>query len=406
MKTTNKFLVCFLALTAVFSAIFAGVTAFKLNAIKQTSNEAISKIIVNIKEQNPQISNDEIAKIINGRANGENIDSLLREYGIDADKDWIIYENETNSLNLIVCSAALCAVVCLSLTAVFLLYSAKQKKQTAEITACINRINKGDYDLSVKGNTEDKLSALKSEIYTTTVMLKEQSENSVADKLKLKDSLSDISHQLKTPLTSIMVMLDSIIDDENMPAKIRMDFLKDIRRETNNISFLVQSILTLSKLEADSIKFHSKPENIQKIFDECIKKNAVLAEIKNVNVTAECNESCEVFCDFKWLCEAVSNILKNCIEHTAENGYVRLSADKNKLYTKIVISDNGCGIHPDDLPHIFERFYKGKNSDENCVGIGLALAKEIVEKNGGYIKVGSQLFKGSTFEIKFFLVNA
>lgn len=403
MKTTHKFLVAFLVLTAVLSIVFAVFTAFNLEAIKQNSNKAVASILTSVRKQYPELSDDEIAKILNKKAHNENVDSILSQYGIDPHKDWIVYENESCAESFVVFSGILCAGICLSLTMVFLLYSAKQKKQTDEITNCIRRINNGDYDLSVEGNTEDDLSALKNEIYTTAVMLKEQWENSLADKINLKNSLSDISHQLKTPITSIMVMLESIIDDENMPEEIRMSFLNDIKRETNNISFLVQSILTLSKLEADSIKFHFEDENVIGIFEECIKNNAVLAEIKNVNTYYECEENVEIFCDFKWLCQAVSNIVKNCIEHTDENGYVKLSAEKNKLYTKIEISDNGSGIYPEDLPHIFERFYKGKNSDENSVGIGLALAKEIVEKNGGFITVDSALNKGTTFVIKFYI---
>ncbi len=403
MKTTHKFLVAFLMLTAVLSIVFSVFTALNLEAIKQNSNKAVASILMTVKKQYPNLSDDEIAKILNKKTHNENADNMLSQYGIDTHNDWIVYENEICAESFVVFSGVLCAGICLSLTTVFLLYSAKQKKQTDEITNCIRKINNGDYVLSVESNTEDDLSSLKNEIYTTAVMLKEQSENSLADKINLKNSLSDISHQLKTPITSIMVMLESIIDDEYMPDEIRTSFLNDIKRETNNISFLVQSILTLSKLEADSIKFHFKNENVIGIFEECIKNNAVLAEIKNVNIYYECEENVEILCDFKWLCQAVSNIVKNCIEHTDETGYVKLSSEKNKLYTKIEISDNGSGIYPQDLPHIFERFYKGKNSDENSVGIGLALAKEIVEKNGGFITVDSALNKGTTFVIKFYI---
>lgn len=401
MKTTHKFLSVFLVLTAVFSALAAAFTAFKLNDIKQTSNKAVSQIVANVREKYPQISDDEIARIINGRAEDKDVDSLLKSYGIDVDSEWIVYENESESLKFIVLSSALCAVFCLSLTAVFLICSAKQKKQTAEITACIHRINNGDYDLSVKGNTEDELSALKSEIYTTTVMLREQSENSLADKIKLKNSLSDISHQLKTPLSSIMVMLETVLDNEDMPGEIRRDFLNDIKRETNNMSFLVQSILTLSKLDANSITFSNKTENLLEIIRTVIRSTAVLAEIKNVSVTARCDESYLLECDSKWLSEALVNIVKNCIEHTQSGGTVSIEVSQNRLYTKITVADNGDGISNEDLPHIFERFYRGRNSSDDSVGIGLSLAKTIIEKGGGYITADSQEGKGSKFTVKY-----
>ena len=249
------------------------------------------------------------------------------------------------------------------------------------------------------------MSQLQSEIYKTTVMLKEQADNSQKDKENLKQSLSDISHQLKTPLTSIMVMLDDIIEDENMPEDIKRDFLNDIRRSSNSISFLVQSILTLSKLDANSIVLKSRTENVKKILDECVKNTEVLAEIKGVETSVECDDSLTLSCDFKWLCEAITNIVKNCIEHTIEGGFVKLKAEKTSLCTKITVTDNGCGIAKEDLPHIFERFYKGRNSDENSVGIGLALAKTIIEKSGGSIYADSEQGKGTKFTITVFGVN-
>ena len=196
-------------------------------------------------------------------------------------------------------------------------------------------------------------------------------------------------------------MVDNLLDDENMPEDIRREFLSDIRRSSGNISFLVQSLLTLSKLDADSIELKSKPENLADIFDDCIQNTAILAEIRRVNVTADC-ENVILKCDRKWLGEALSNIVKNCIEHTPEGGSVTLKAEQNKLYTKLTIEDTGCGIAPEDFPHIFERFYKGKNSDKGSIGIGLAMSKAIIEKAGGFITADSKMDKGSKFTIKYF----
>jgi signal transduction histidine kinase len=190
-----------------------------------------------------------------------------------------------------------------------------------------------------------------------------------------------------------------------MPEEIRREFLNDIRRCTGTISFLVQSLLTISKLDANSIAMKSKKENVWEILNQCVNSTAVLAEIKNVEVINNCQEDVKIICDKRWLVEAITNIVKNSIEHTKEGGRVALTAQENRLYTKITIADNGVGIDEKDLPHIFERFYKGKNSAETSVGIGLALAKTIIEKNGGFISVTSQVGKGTTFVVKYFHNN-
>lgn len=402
MKRSYRFIIVFLILTIIFSSLFAVLTYAELDRVRKNSNEAVVQIIADLKEKYPDISDSRIAQILNDKADVENTVEMLKKYGIETDADWLVNRNGELETGIIAANSFISAFSCVALCAVFIVYCIKRKRETHKITEYIAQINKKKYDLAIDENSEDEMSALKNEIYKTTVMLKEQSENSLKDKENLKDSLSDISHQLKTPLTSIMIMLDNITDNEDMPPEVRTEFLNDIRRETNSINFLVQSILTLSKLDANSIVLKSRPEYLSKIIEECRQNTAVLAEIKEVEVITECDKSIILKCDLKWLCEAVTNIVKNCIEHTPRGGTVKIAAEQNRLYTKISISDNGCGIDQKDLPHIFERFYKGKNSDENSVGIGLALAKTIVEKGGGYLSVDSCADRGSTFVIKYF----
>lgn len=392
-------------LTAVFSAVTAAVSAFELEGVRKNTNSAVVQIIENVKEKYPEVSERELAEILNGKSENPQTESSLKKYGIDLDSDWAVYQNDNLGFIIIIANAVLCAVSCLALTSVFLNYCKSQKAESERLAGYLRKINSRNYDLELKANSEDEMSQLQSEIYKTTVMLREQADNSQKDKENLKQSLSDISHQLKTPLTSIMVMLDNIIEDENMPDDIRRDFLNDIRHSSNGISFLVQSILTLSKLDANSIVLKSRTENVKNILDECVKNTAVLAEIKGVETSVECDNSLTLDCDFKWLCEAITNIVKNCIEHTNEGGFVRLKGEKTSLCTKITVTDNGCGIDKEDLPHIFERFYKGRNSDENSVGIGLALAKTIVEKSGGSIYADSKQGKGTKFTITIFGMN-
>lgn len=399
MKNAQKFVCAGLAVTIVFCVISAVFTFIGLENIRKTSNDTINQLVNILLEKYPNVGEKEVAEILNNKTEYTDNSEFLNKYGIYPEKDWVSYNNQ-GSYKYVILSVSVCIAFGLAFAVLFLGYVKIQKKQTMNIAKRIERINLGDYLLQIDRNSEDELSLLDNQIYRTAVKFREQAENSNKDKENLQKSLSDISHQLKTPLTSIIVMVDNILDDDDMPLEIRREFLNDIKHNTNTISFLVQSLLKLSKLDAEAVKFRYEQVEVKSIVDECIKNTAVMAEILGVRLETDCNDII-LNCDRKWLCEAVTNIIKNCIEHS-QNGNIKITADQNKLYTKISIKDNGSGITKEDLPHIFERFYKGKNSSDDSVGIGLSLAKTIIEKQGGYISVSSELNKGSEFVIKFF----
>ena len=200
----------------------------------------------------------------------------------------------------------------------------------------------------------------------------------------------------------IFVMIDNIVDNPEMDSETRVDFIKDIKREIININFLVNSLLKLSKLDVDSVHFIREQVSIKDIIDEAIKNVSVLCDLKNINILVSGNANVKIFCDFKWQVEAITNVIKNCVEHSEVNSKLEIFYDENNIYSEIKIRDYGSGIDKQDLPHIFERFYKGKNSSSESVGIGLALAKSIIESNNGYISVESQVGNGSLFIIKYF----
>ena len=283
----------------------------------------------------------------------------------------------------------------------FVFYQKKQNKRIREITKYIQEINKKNYNLKLQDNREGEISILKNEIYKTTVMLKEVAENSVIDKMKLKDSLSNISHQLKTPLTSILIILDNLIDNPDMPVDTRNDFIRDIKREIVNVNFLIASILTLSKFDSNTIDFIRENILVKDLINEVAKRNAVLADLKNVEINITGDEAISIKCDFRWQIEAIVNIVKNCIEHSPEKSKIIINYEQNSVYTQIKIRDFGEGISKEDIPFIFERFYKGKNAKPNSIGIGLALSKTIIEKDGGTISVNSNE-NGTEFVIKYY----
>ena len=232
-------------------------------------------------------------------------------------------------------------------------------------------------------------------------MLKEVASNTNKDKIQLKKSLEDISHQLKTPLTSIMVMLDNIIDDPDMDEDIRNEFIMDIKRDVTNIKFLVQAILKLSKFDANTINFIKTDRTLKDIVDESIKNVSALCDLRNISFEVDSDDNATINCDFKWQVEAVTNILKNCIEHSSDGSKIDIKYNANSVYAMILIRDYGEGISKEDLPHIFERFYKSANSSEDSVGIGLCLAKTIIEEDKGSIFVESD-DKGTIFTIKYY----
>lgn len=362
-------------------------------------NQKIAGIIDNVLEKYPDIEKREIVEILNSSDKTNN--EILMEYGIELDKDSVILENYTDFQKFIIIDINTLIVFILILSIIFFKYNQSESKKINEITKYIEEINRGNYRLNIEENTEDELSILKNELYKITVMLKEVAENSQKDKTTLKDSLSDISHQIKTPITSILIMLDNILSDENMPEDIKKDFIKDIKREIVNIKFLVESILKLSKIDSNSIKFIKKEVFIKDIINEAVKNVSMLSELKNIKIIVSGDDSIKTICDLKWQVEAITNILKNCIEHSYENKKIYINYNQNNMYTELKIEDNGTGIDAKDLPHIFERFYKGKNSSSDSVGIGLALSKSIIESNNGYIQVDSELNKGTIFIIKY-----
>ena len=362
-------------------------------------NQKIAGIIDNVLKKYPDIEKREIVEILNSSDKTNN--EILREYGIELDKDSVILENNTDFQKFIIIDVSTFIVFILILSIIVFKYNHSESKKINEITKYIEEINRGNYKLNIEENTEDELSILKNELYKITIMLKEVAENSQKDKTTLKDSLSDISHQIKTPITSILIMLDNILSDENMPEDIKKDFIKDIKREIVNIKFLVESILKLSKIDSNSIKFIKKEVFIKDIINEAVKNVSMLSELKNIEIIVSGDDSIKTICDLKWQVEAITNILKNCIEHSYENKKIYINYNQNNMYTELKIEDNGTGIDAKDLPHIFERFYKGKNSSSDSVGIGLALSKSIIESNNGYIQVDSELNKGTTFIIKY-----
>ena len=297
----------------------------------------------------------------------------------------------------------ICAVLCLALgiilIIVFTFVTKRRYKNLNDLNDYLSLVCKGIYDMNIDDNTEGELSILKNNLYKVITLLQSQNEYLKNDKLYLADSIADISHQLKTPLTSMMVMCELLENEEN-PDK-RQEFVAVINNQLSKMKWLITNILKISKLDADATEFKREEVSISKVLDDSLKPFALTAELKNVAIQNDANDF--VFNgDENWTVEAVSNIVKNCLEHTNDGGKIIIASDSTNLYNKLTISDNGCGIAKEDLPHIFERFYHGKNSSKDSVGIGLALAKTVFEKENASVSVESEQGRGSVFELRFY----
>lgn len=297
----------------------------------------------------------------------------------------------------------ICAVLCLALgiilIIVFTFVTKRRYKNLNDLNDYLSLVCKGIYDMNIDDNTEGELSILKNNLYKVITLLQSQNEYLKNDKLYLADSIADISHQLKTPLTSMMMMCELLENEEN-PEK-RQEFVAVINNQLSKMKWLITNILKISKLDADATEFKREEVSISKVLDDSLKPFVLTAELKNVAIQNGANDF--VFNgDESWTVEAVSNIVKNCLEHTNDGGKIIITSDSTNLYNKLTISDNGCGIAEEDLPHIFERFYHGKNSSKDSVGIGLALAKTVFEKENASVSVESKQGRGSVFEIRFY----
>ena len=401
MKGTKKYLFGALLVIVIMTVICGVVCSVSLARMREESFRSQIGLVAAVREKYPDLSDKEIIDSISSPTDTAETERMLRSYSITK-SDWLALPNEENTAELIISGAVLCLLTGGIVFVILLFYDRRQKKLTAELTDYLSRLNSGKYDMDISSNGEDSFSRLKNEIYRTTVRLREQSERSRQDKINLKNSISDISHQIKTPLTSISVMLDRISNDRDMSNDIKRKLLTDVKHSSNYIISLVQSLLTLSRLDADSITMKHEDVSVGELLGMCRERTEILAELGEVTVKVQDCGNISLKCDKKWMSEAITNILKNCIEHTPSGGYVTMSSSQNKLFTEITVRDTGNGIPKNELPHIFERFYNGSCSDENSIGIGLSLAKTIIEKNNGYISVKSNVNEGSCFSLKIF----
>lgn len=398
-ESLKKVVITGLILILISSLTIFIVLTIQYKNYEKIVNLTVSNLIDEIMEKYPETDEQELIRIINSE-NQEQKDEVLSKYGYTNNISYIKeLENSMNtSIRINIAIIVLLGVIAII---VALIYTNKRDKSLRSINKYLDKVNNGNYELKIEDNGEDEISRLRNELYKTTILLRESAENSEKEKTNLSNSLADISHQLKTPLTSIRIMLDNIEENPNMDEKTRNEFIEEISRQIDWISSLVISLLKLAKFDAGAIVMQDTQINVKKLIDNVINNLAIMIDIKNIKIEEKIDEDVILRADYNWQLEALTNIIKNCIEHSKEDSKIKIEVENNSIFVKIKITDEGEGIAKEDLSHIFERFYKSKQVSENSIGIGLSLAKTIIEKENGYIKVDSELGKGTTFEIKY-----
>lgn len=402
-KDIKKVITIFILISLISSIVMVITILIQYKSYKNNIDYRIINIIGNIKESYPELDEENIIKILNEENNYEKGKSLLQSYGIKDDELDVILTNN-HKFSFVLNNILILVGTQLLLFAIFIIYLKNRQKRIDELAVYTNKLSNREYDLRVEENSEDELNKLKNELYKITVMLKEDAINSEYQRELLYNSVSDISHQLKTPLTSSLILLDNLSENDDMDEETKKRFILEISNQIEKMNWLVIVMLKLARLDAGVVKFSNCKICVKDLIENVLKNLEILIEINQIEIHIKGEESVDFTGDLKWNEEAILNIVKNAIEHSSMQGKIEISFEENDVYTEIKIKDEGDGMSREDQKHIFERFYKAENSSENSIGIGLALSKTIIEKQNGYIAVESELGKGTTFTIKYMKV--
>lgn len=371
---------------------------------KNIENTYIRCIMENVISQYPDFDMEEVAIILNksygeleSSTTSEEFYSILRKNGITDNTFYIKDMSDIRNVNIIV-STLIIGVMSVLFIICFYIYLRRRKNAIVQLQDYMDKISRGNYELKINDNSEDELSSLKNSLYKIMVYMKEQADSARIKKVMLAQSVSDISHQLKTPLTSTQILLDNLNDNPDMEYATRKKFIYEALNQVNGMSWMIVTMLKLSRIDAGVVEFNNETISINKIIEEAVGNLEVIAEIKNVNIEKYIDNHNEnklnksdiyINGDYNWNREALQNIIKNAIEHSNDKGTVKINITDNDVYTAVYITNRGDKLSDQRQKQIFERYYSEAKYEDNSMGIGLPLAKAVIEKQGGYISVES-----------------
>lgn len=394
--------ILFLNLIYFFIIIIIGLvlSLYSFNLYKKNLIRNNSILVGNILKNHPELEEEVINELVLNSNTYDYGVKILNKYGLDDPKyfDYLKVNNELKQ-NIILTNILFIIILFMLISITYLIFIKNQYRKINKIDKYMNKILNNDYSLDIRDYVEGDISTLKNDVYKMTIKLKEQTELSIKDKKYLEETLADISHQIKTPLTSMYVIND-ILSDNDLDKKSQIEFLNKNRNQLERIEWLVTTLLKISRLDSGMVTLKRDNINIDNLINKTIEPIKIMAELKNISIETNI-ETTNFYLDFNWTLEALTNILKNACEHTNNNGSIKIEVNENPLYLNIKIIDNGVGISESDKKHIFDRFYKGK-TNKDSIGIGLNMAKKIINLQNGEIECISKINEGTTFDIKFY----
>ncbi|WP_295086462.1 HAMP domain-containing sensor histidine kinase [Ruminococcus sp.] len=298
-----------------------------------------------------------------------------------------------------------CAVTVLIVSVVFFVFYEllfwQRRNKVMDLCDDIDHILRNDDTISFDDYKEGELSVLSAEIHKMTIRLREQNSELQSEKLFAKEALEDISHQLRTPLTSVMMIL-GLMRSSDLTDTERVEYLRDLYELLARMKWLIETMLSISRIDADAVKFAKDSVSCRELIEKSVEMVSVMAELKGVEVITDIDGEPELIGDLHYTSEAIVNLLKNAIEHTPAGGNVTIAAKDSNISSNIMIADTGEGIPENELPHIFERFYRSSEYTKNGYGIGLAFAKKIISAQEGSLKASNHKPHGALFDIHFY----
>ena len=311
----------------------------------------------------------------------------------------VIFEIRNAVYYIIICG------VCMGIVVLLLCYG-YFKEQHKIMEFAITQITEyisGSKDVTIECNDEGELYRLFHEVNSLVAILNAHAENEKSAKKFLRNTISDISHQLKTPLAALNIY-NGLIQDEAKELPAIQEFSQLSEQELDRIETLVQNLLKITKLDADTIILEKSLENVSELAEDIKRHFLFRTGQEGKEICLSGNEDISLLCDRNWIIEAINNLVKNALDHTEKGGVIRIEWRAFTSIVQITVKDNGSGIHPEDLHHIFKRFYRSRFSkDRQGIGLGLPLAKMIIEAHSGTIEVDSTPGAGTVFTINFLI---
>ena len=403
---------------AAFSVLMAAILLYGNTRMISDYNEqeaARTAMLVGvIRDRNPEMTDTEIVRYLKAGEGSSDLkekgDEILKKYGYDM--GYFSKGRDDLIRKLLLMNLSVLFIFGSGSVIFYFRFKKRVRNEVADLETYFRQLNKGNYELMIGQSEEGELSLLRSDIFKITQLLKTAAENSQEQNESMSRWLADISHQLKTPIASIRIDLDNMMDDPDMPPEIRRQFIKECSIQLEWISSLVQTLLKLARIDAGTVELKKEEMDLLQVALEAQKKLSILSEISGVDVVWETEPKGDIVDpeslsptvmtgDASWQLEAISNIIKNCLEHSTAGSKVYLSLRNTTVFKELTVRDEGEGISETDLPHIFERFYRAENAKRESVGIGLSLASSIVEAGGGKIMVRSERGKGTSFVIRY-----